>query len=93
MRGSQILVLGVAYKPGVADTRDSPALEILDRLRVKGGRVAYHDPIVPSVTVRGVLLESLDWQWLNSGARDAYPERKLMPSEYIQRQVYGKRSA
>jgi predicted TIM-barrel fold metal-dependent hydrolase len=32
--------------------------------------------------------ETLDWQWLNSGAREAYPER-LMPSEYIRRQVYG----
>jgi predicted TIM-barrel fold metal-dependent hydrolase len=32
--------------------------------------------------------ETLDWQWLNSGARAAYPER-LMPSEYIRRQVYG----
>jgi UDP-N-acetyl-D-glucosamine dehydrogenase len=70
VRGSQILVLGVAYKPGVADTRDSPALEILDRLRVKGGRVAYHDPIVPSVTVRGVLLESLDWRTVELDAWD-----------------------
>jgi uncharacterized protein len=33
--------------------------------------------------------EMLDWQWLNSGARDAYPEMKLMPSEYMKRQVYG----
>ena len=33
--------------------------------------------------------EMLDWQWLNSGARDAYPEMTLMPSEYMQRQVYG----
>jgi predicted TIM-barrel fold metal-dependent hydrolase len=33
-------------------------------------------------------LETLDWQWLNSGARQAYPER-LMPSEYFRRQVYG----
>ena len=32
--------------------------------------------------------ETLDWQWLNSGARAAYPER-LMPSEYIRRQIYG----
>ena len=33
--------------------------------------------------------EMLDWQWLNSGARDAYPEMKLAPSEYMQRQIYG----
>jgi predicted TIM-barrel fold metal-dependent hydrolase len=33
--------------------------------------------------------EMLDWQWLNSGARDAYPEMLLLPSEYIRRQIYG----
>jgi uncharacterized protein len=33
--------------------------------------------------------EMLDWQWLNSGARDAFPEVDMMPSEYMQRQVYG----
>src|SRR5947208_3003866 len=46
VRGSRILVLGVAYKPNVADTRDSPALEIFDTLLVKGARVEYHDPMV-----------------------------------------------
>jgi UDP-N-acetyl-D-glucosamine dehydrogenase len=53
VRGSRVLVLGVAYKPNVADTRDSPALEIVDMLAAKGARVAYHDPHVPSITVNG----------------------------------------
>ena len=58
VRGARVLVLGVAYKPNVADTRDSPALEIIDTLRVKGARVAYHDPHVPAITVSGATLES-----------------------------------
>jgi len=58
VRGANLLVLGVAYKPNVSDTRDSPALEIIGTLLVKGARVAYHDPHVPAITVNGVTLES-----------------------------------
>jgi len=58
VRGAHVLVLGVAYKPNVSDTRDSPALEIIGTLLVKGARVAYHDPHVPAITVNGVTLES-----------------------------------
>src|SRR5438552_4808362 len=61
LRGARILVLGVAYKPGVADTRDSPALEIIDLLRAKGATVAYHDPYVPSIAVGTATLESCAW--------------------------------
>jgi len=61
VRGSRILVLGVAYKPNVADTRDSPALEIIEALLARGARVAYHDPHVPSVGVGGARLTSLPW--------------------------------
>lgn len=49
LAGSSVLVLGVAYKAGVADTRESPALKVIDRLRRFGARVAYHDPFVPEV--------------------------------------------
>src|SRR5437660_5198614 len=58
VRGAHVLVLGVAYKPNVSDTRDSPALEIIGTLLVKGARVAYHHPHVPAITVNGVTLES-----------------------------------
>jgi UDP-N-acetyl-D-glucosamine dehydrogenase len=58
VRGARVLVLGVAYKANVADTRDSPALEIIDTLLGKGARVAYHDPHVPAIAVGGVTLES-----------------------------------
>jgi UDP-N-acetyl-D-glucosamine dehydrogenase len=46
MKGSRILLLGVAYKKDVDDVRESPALSIIDRLRAKGAEVNYHDPFV-----------------------------------------------
>ena len=47
MRGSRVLVLGVAYKEGVADLRESPALDLIRLLREQGADVAYNDPYVP----------------------------------------------
>jgi UDP-N-acetyl-D-mannosaminuronate dehydrogenase len=47
VKGSRILVLGVAYKKNVDDVRESPALEIMEILRSKGASLAYHDPHVP----------------------------------------------
>jgi UDP-N-acetyl-D-glucosamine dehydrogenase len=49
MKGSRILVLGVAYKRDIDDVRESPALSIIDRLRSKGCDVRYHDPYVSEV--------------------------------------------
>ena len=47
VRGADVLVVGVAYKPDVDDMRESPAAEIIERLAVLGASVAYHDPLVP----------------------------------------------
>ncbi len=47
LRGARVLVLGLAYKPDVADPRESPAFEIIDRLLDAGASVAYHDPHIP----------------------------------------------
>ena len=49
VKGSKILVLGAAYKAGVGDTRESPALKIVNLLRALGADVAYHDPHVPTL--------------------------------------------
>jgi UDP-N-acetyl-D-glucosamine dehydrogenase len=46
LKGSRVLVLGVAYKKDIDDVRESPALSIIDRLRAKGAEVHYHDPFV-----------------------------------------------
>ena len=51
-RGARILVVGVAYKPNVADVRESPALEIIDELAAAGARVAFSDPWVEQLQTR-----------------------------------------
>jgi UDP-N-acetyl-D-glucosamine dehydrogenase len=49
LKGSHVLVLGVAYKRDIDDVRESPALDVLGLLAEKGAHVAYHDPHVPTV--------------------------------------------
>ena len=53
LKGSKVLVLGVAYKKDIDDLRESPALEILDLLTQKGVVVSYHDPYVPEIVADG----------------------------------------
>ena len=49
VKGSKVLILGMAYKKNVDDARESPAIEILDLLLKKGADVAYNDPHVPKL--------------------------------------------
>ncbi|WP_241749041.1 nucleotide sugar dehydrogenase [Teichococcus aerophilus] len=51
LRGAKVLLLGLAYKPGVPDTRESPAIEIFRLLEEKRVEIAYHDPLVPHFPV------------------------------------------
>jgi UDP-N-acetyl-D-glucosamine dehydrogenase len=53
VRGANIVVLGVAYKPNIDDVRESPALDVIDLLRHKGANVVYHDPYIPQITLEG----------------------------------------
>ena len=48
LKGSCVLVLGVAYKPDIDDLRESPALDVIHLMKSKGADVRYHDPYVPS---------------------------------------------
>lgn len=48
VRGSRILVIGLAYKPNVDDVRESPSFELIEQLQALGAEVDYHDPHVPS---------------------------------------------
>jgi UDP-N-acetyl-D-glucosamine dehydrogenase len=50
VKGARITVVGVSYKPGVGDVRESPALKIIALLRELGAEVRYHDPHVPALT-------------------------------------------
>ena len=54
VKGARIAVLGVSYKPGVGDTRESPALKIITLLKDLGAEVLYHDPHVPALTDFGL---------------------------------------
>lgn len=49
VKGSKVLVLGVAYKPDIDDVRESPALDVIGLLRLKGADVEYHDPYIPHI--------------------------------------------
>ena len=61
INGSRILLLGMAYKADVSDTRESPSLEILRQLRLRGADVRYCDPHVPFVELDGDRLDSVGW--------------------------------
>lgn len=53
IKGSRVLVLGVAYKKDIDDLRESPALDVIELLRAKGADVRYHDPYVATLTHNG----------------------------------------
>jgi UDP-N-acetyl-D-glucosamine dehydrogenase len=80
VKGSRILALGVAYKAGVGDIRDSPALEIIEALLARGAQLDYADPRVPQIQVGGHLLKSVAWEQVDLSAYDlvvlltAHPE-------------------
>jgi UDP-N-acetyl-D-glucosamine dehydrogenase len=58
LSGSKVLVLGVAYKADISDTRESPAIKLIELLRAAGAELAYHDPFVPALPEAG--LESVE---------------------------------
>src|SRR5881398_3168437 len=60
LKGSKVLILGVTYKADVRDTRESPALKLIELLRKGGAEVAYHDPFVPELAEQGLSSVALD---------------------------------
>jgi UDP-N-acetyl-D-glucosamine dehydrogenase len=60
VRGSRIAILGVSYKAGVGDLRESPALKIMRILRERGGEIVYHDEHVPELPELGLTSLALD---------------------------------
>ena len=59
VKGSRILVLGVAYKADISDMRESPAVKLIELLQNAGADVSYHDPHVPSFEEHGATLTSV----------------------------------
>jgi UDP-N-acetyl-D-glucosamine dehydrogenase len=60
VRGSKILILGVAYKKGVNDVRESPAVDVMRILSSQGAHISYNDPFVSEVAVGETYLESVE---------------------------------
>lgn len=60
VKGSKILILGVAYKPNVSDVRESPAIGIFLLLQERGADVSFHDPYVAKLSVEGIDQESTE---------------------------------
>ena len=60
VNGSRVLILGVAYKPDVADMRESPALDVIRLLAERGAEISFHDPLVPEVVVEGTSYKGSD---------------------------------
>ena len=58
VRGSTVMVLGVAYKKDIDDVRESPALDIIRLLEQMGAKVQYHDPFIATVKEDGIALSS-----------------------------------
>jgi UDP-N-acetyl-D-glucosamine dehydrogenase len=54
LKGAQVLVLGVAYKPNIGDMRESPALKLIELLQAAGSVISYHDPHVPELPEYGL---------------------------------------
>lgn len=76
VKGSRILLLGLAYKANVDDMRESPTFALMDRFKELGATVSFHDPHVPVVGptrehMDWAGLESLDWTPENLAAQDA----------------------
>ena len=59
MKGSRLLVLGVAYKPDIDDLRESPALDVIRLMQQKGAKVVYHDPYISHFDHDGLQMESV----------------------------------
>lgn len=67
IRGSKVMVLGLAYKPDVDDMRESPAFELMDRFADLGAEVTYHDPHIPII---GPTREHANWKGVASAPWD-----------------------
>ena len=70
-RDARVLVLGVTYKPDVADLRESRALDVIERLEAEGIGVSYHDPFHESIGIGDRTLKSVDLE-------EAVPQHDLV---------------
>lgn len=62
LAGSRVLVVGVSYKPQVADTRNAPAIEVIRELRRRDAKPSYSDPLVGELTIDGETVPRVEWE-------------------------------
>jgi UDP-N-acetyl-D-glucosamine dehydrogenase len=87
IRGSRLLLLGMAYKADVHDTRESPSLEVLRQLHARGADVRYCDPWVDHIELDGRRHVSVSWSEDEVRAADCVV--MLTPHrEFIQRPLW-----
>jgi UDP-N-acetyl-D-glucosamine dehydrogenase len=67
VKGSKVLVMGVAYKRDIDDVRESPALDIIHLLKARGAKVSYADPFIPSINFEGVKMKATGWKKAAAG--------------------------
>ena len=70
IRGSKVLVLGVAYKKNVSDCRESPALDVMRMLIEKGAVLSYNDPFVATLRMNGNTMKSANLTSANIASQD-----------------------
>ena len=71
LSGTTLLCLGAAFKSGVSDVRNSRAIHVMELLAKQGATIVYCDPHVPSVTINGTTLQSIDVEHVASATFDA----------------------
>jgi UDP-N-acetyl-D-glucosamine dehydrogenase len=69
--GASVLVVGVTYKPDIADIRESAAIRVLEETLARGARVVYHDPLIPTLTLAGETVASVALDAAEIGLLDA----------------------
>ena len=62
LQGSRVLVVGVSYKPEVADTRNAPAIEVIRELRRRNAKPSYSDPLVKELVIDGEPVPRVEWE-------------------------------
>jgi len=70
LKGSRVLLLGMAYKRNVDDLRESPALKVARLLLSHGTKLSYHDPYIPKIDAPGLRFESIPLTPANLAAQD-----------------------
>jgi UDP-N-acetyl-D-glucosamine dehydrogenase len=89
LTGCQVLMVGVAYKPGVADTRNAPAIDIISALRAEHAKVSYTDPMVTELMVDDEPVPRVEWKQELVSAFDClvlttpHPELLQRPLWYV----------